>query len=40
MTQGSAVQPGYAGSVYFPGVEGMLIELTPAPVRREQRPWP
>src|SRR5262245_17246789 len=40
MTQGSAVQPGYGGSVYFPGVEGMLIKLTPAPVRRGQTPRP
>ena len=31
MTQGTAVQPGYGGSVYFPGAEGMLVELTPAP---------
>jgi hypothetical protein len=34
MTQGSAVQPGYDGSMYFPGAEGMLVKLTPAPVRR------
>jgi hypothetical protein len=34
MTQGSAVQPGYGGSMYFPGAEGMLVKLTPAPVRR------
>jgi hypothetical protein len=34
MTQGSAVQPGYGGSMYFPGGEGTLIKLTPAPVRR------
>ena len=34
MTQGGAVQPGYGGSVYFPGAEGMLVKLTPAPVRR------
>jgi hypothetical protein len=34
MTQGSAVQPGYSGSMYFPGAEGMLVKLTPAPVRR------
>jgi len=33
MTQGSAVQPGYGGSMYFPGAEGMLVKLTPAPVR-------
>jgi hypothetical protein len=31
MTQGSAVQPGYGGSMYFPGAEGMLVKLTPAP---------
>jgi hypothetical protein len=34
MTQGSAVQPGYGGSMYFPGAQGMLVKLTPAPVRR------
>ncbi len=34
MTQGSAVQPGYDGSMYFPGAEGMLIKLTPTPDRR------
>jgi hypothetical protein len=34
MTQGSAVQPGYGGSMYFPGAEGMLVKLTPTPVRR------
>ena len=33
MTQGSAVQPGYDGSMYFPGAEGMLIKLTPVPER-------
>jgi hypothetical protein len=33
MTQGSAVQPGYGGSVFFPGAEGNLIKLTPHPVR-------
>jgi len=33
MTQGSAVQPGYGGSMFFPGAEGMLVKLTPAPVR-------
>jgi hypothetical protein len=33
MTQGSAVQPGYGGSVYFPGAEGTLVKLTPAPLR-------
>src|SRR5205814_763026 len=31
MTQGSAVQPGYGGSMYFPGAEGMLVKLTPGP---------
>jgi hypothetical protein len=40
MTQGSAVQPGYGGSMYFPGAEGMLIKLTPAPVQRGQRQGP
>lgn len=33
MTQGSAVQPGYGGSVFFPGGEGTLVKLTPAPAR-------
>jgi hypothetical protein len=33
MTQGSAVQPGYDGSVFFPGAEGTLVKLTPHPVR-------
>ena len=33
MTQGSAVQPGYGGSMYFPGAKGMLVKLTPHPVR-------
>jgi hypothetical protein len=36
MTQGSAVQPGYGGSMYFPGAEGVLVKLTPAPERRGQ----
>jgi hypothetical protein len=36
MTQGSAVQPGYGGSMYFPGAEGTLVKLTPAPVHRGQ----
>jgi hypothetical protein len=31
MTQGSAVQPGYGGSVFFPGAEGTLIKMTPRP---------
>ena len=34
MTQGSAVQPGYGGSVFFPGGEGTLVKLTPSPVRK------
>ena len=33
MTQGSAVQPGYGGSVFFPGATGTLIKVTPHPVR-------
>ena len=33
MTQGSAVQPGYGGTMYFPGAEGMLVKLTPTPAR-------
>jgi hypothetical protein len=40
MTQGSAVQPGYGGSMYFPGVEGMLVKLTPTPVRGGGGPRP
>lgn len=32
MTQGSAVQPGYDGSVFFPGGEGTLVKVTPPPV--------
>jgi hypothetical protein len=31
MTQGTAVQPGYGGSMYFPGADGTLVKLTPAP---------
>lgn len=31
MTQGSAVQPGYDGSVFFPGAKGTLIKVTPSP---------
>ena len=31
MTQGSAVQPGYGGSVFFPGATGTLVKLTPSP---------
>ena len=30
MTQGSAVQPGYGGSVFFPGARGTLIKVTPS----------
>ena len=33
MTQGSAVQPGYGGSVFFPGAKGTLIKVTPHPAR-------
>ena len=33
MTQGSAVQPGYGGSVFFPVATGTLIKVTPHPVR-------
>jgi hypothetical protein len=33
MTQGSAVQPGYGGSVFFPVATGTLIKLTPHPAR-------
>jgi hypothetical protein len=40
MTQGSAVQPGYGGSMYFPGAEGTLIKLTPAPERQGQGQGP
>jgi hypothetical protein len=29
MTQGSAVQPGYGGSMFFPAAKGTLIKLTP-----------
>jgi hypothetical protein len=31
MTMGSAVQPGYDGSVFFPGATGTLVKLTPSP---------
>src|SRR5262249_60412302 len=31
MTQGSAIQPGYGGSVFFPLGTGMLIKVTPSP---------
>jgi hypothetical protein len=40
MTQGSAVQPGYGGSMWFPGAEGTLVKLTPTPVRRGHGPRP
>ena len=33
MTQGSAIQPGYGGSVYFPSSEGTLFKLTPHAAR-------
>jgi hypothetical protein len=31
MTQGSAIQPGYGGSVFFPGAKGTLIKVMPSP---------
>jgi hypothetical protein len=31
MTQGSAVQPGNGGSVFFPVASGTLIKVTPRP---------
>jgi hypothetical protein len=31
MTQGSAIQPGYGGSVFFPSATGTLIKVTPHP---------
>lgn len=31
MTQGSAIQPGYGGSVWFPVATGTLIKVTPSP---------
>jgi hypothetical protein len=30
MTQGSAIQPGYGGSVFFPSANGTLIKVTPS----------
>ena len=33
MTQGSAVQPGYHGSVFFPSAKGTLVKMTPRPLR-------
>ncbi len=38
MTQGSAVQPGYDGSMYFPGATGTLVRLTPAPLEGGLQP--
>lgn len=32
MTPGSAIQPGYGGSVFFPGAEGTLVKVTPRPL--------
>jgi len=34
MTQGSAIQPGYGGSVFFPGAQGTLVKVTPSQKRR------
>jgi hypothetical protein len=31
MTQGSAIQPGYGGSVFFPGSKGTLVKVSPSP---------
>ncbi|MBS1877928.1 MAG: hypothetical protein JST31_00290 [Actinobacteria bacterium] len=31
MTPGSAIQPGYNGSVFFPGAKGTLVKATPHP---------
>jgi hypothetical protein len=31
MTQGSAIQPGYGGSVFFPASNGTLVKVTPRP---------
>jgi hypothetical protein len=31
MTQGSAIQPGHGGSVWFPGAKGTLVKVTPSP---------
>ena len=33
VTRGTAVQPGYGGSVFYPGADGTLVKLTPHPVR-------
>jgi hypothetical protein len=40
MTQGSAVQPGYGGSVFFPGAKGTLIKVTPSPAWGDGGPRP
>ncbi len=32
ITMGTAVQPGYSGSMYLPGAKGMLVRMTPKPV--------
>jgi hypothetical protein len=40
MTQGSAVQPGYDGSMLFPGLEGKLYRLTPLPEHPAKGPKP
>jgi hypothetical protein len=37
MTQGSAIQPGYCGSVFFPTGTGTLIKATPHPVGQPPR---
>ncbi|NBS16163.1 MAG: hypothetical protein EBS79_04500 [Gammaproteobacteria bacterium] len=31
ITQGTAVQPGYSGSMYLPGAKGVLVKLKPKP---------
>ena len=44
MTQGSAIQPGYGGNVFFPASNGTLVKVTPRPRvsshRRTVRPMP
>ena len=40
MTQGSAVQPGYGGSMFFPGQYGTLFKLTPVPEQNGQGQGP
>ena len=37
MTQGSAIQPGYCGSVFFPSGNGTLIKATPHPAQISAR---